>query len=102
MPDLTDTARRSLVGMDRLLLAIKSTGGFKYRQYLRGSEVEIKEMIDRAVPTLYRMVVSLIVAEEIMREPDGYSGSNRWARYEAARDELIRALAPEAVEEKAG
>jgi hypothetical protein len=68
-PELTEQLEKGLKGLDSLLLAIRASGGHKYRASFKGSNKEIDQYIEGAVPKLQGFLLSLIVAEKILQEP---------------------------------
>jgi len=58
-----------LKGLDSLLLAIRASGGHKFRAAFKGTNKEIDKYIDDAVPKLQGFLLSLIVAEAMLQEP---------------------------------
>ena len=68
-PKLTEQLENGLKGLDSLLLAVRASGGHKYRASFKGSNKEIDQYIEGAVPKLQGFLLSLIVAEAILQEP---------------------------------
>lgn len=93
MSDLTGRLARSLTGLDGILLAIRATGGFKYREQLKGTDKEIDEIVASAMPKLQGMVLALIIAEDMLKEccPEKPSWKNLWRGCEGKRwDEYLQ------------
>jgi hypothetical protein len=104
MSDLTDKIERSLKGLDGLLLAIKATGGHKFREQLKGTDKEIDEYINGTVPKVQGLLISLIIAEDMLHETctEKPSWKNLWRGCERKRwDEYIQRKKDFAVEFKA-
>lgn len=92
MSELTDKIERSLKGLDGLLLAIKATGGYKFRKQLQGTDQEIDGYIAETVPKVQGLLIALIIAEEMLQEscPEKKSWKNLWRGCEGKRwDEYV-------------
>lgn len=61
-----DEARRSILSMDRLIVAIKATGGYKYRAYVEMPAAELDRYVASCVPTLRGMALRLLAAEDVI------------------------------------
>jgi hypothetical protein len=75
--------------LDKILIGIRATGGYKYRDKLTNTDQEITAFCEGAERTLRRMVCCAVVAETVMMEPDGYSGENRMRRYAERLNEVL-------------
>jgi hypothetical protein len=87
MSELTDKIERSLKGFDGLILAIKATGGHKFREQLKGTDKEIDQYIAETVPKVQGLVISLIIAEDMLHEvcTEKPSWKNLWRGCERKR-----------------
>jgi len=86
--------KKTLESLDFLILAIKSTGGYKYREKLHLSEVEINKYIARSEQDLKKLVISLLTAEEMLQERGYWDKVPRWKEYLERRDEAMKAVKP--------
>jgi hypothetical protein len=75
--------------LDNVLIGIRATGGFKYRERLNNSDLDIAAFCEQAERKLRKMVCCAIVAETVLMEPDGYSGENRMRRYAERVKEVL-------------
>lgn len=55
--------------MDVLFLAVRATGGHKYRKAFKGTDQEVNDYIAGALPKIQAMFLALIVAEDMLQEP---------------------------------
>jgi hypothetical protein len=62
-------AKKILKNLDVMILAIKATGGYKFRQRFQLSDRKIDQLCATSEPAIRKMVVSLIVAEAMLQEP---------------------------------
>lgn len=92
MPDIAGYVERTLQGLDAVLLAIRASGGYKFRQFLHGTDKEIEEQVVEAIPKLRYLVLSLIMAEDMLKEFCPRCGLERWAVYCERRENLLAAL----------
>jgi hypothetical protein len=102
MPDITESVERGLTGLDALLLAVRASGGYKYRKSFKGTQQEVDEAVGQAVPKLRSIVIALILAETMLAEsvPVKFSLKDiwkprdlkRWDEYVMRRVELFKAL----------
>jgi len=93
MPDLQTEVERSLAGLDGILLAIKASGGYKYRAFLKGSEKEIDDHLKEAIPKLRGMIVSLVLAEYMLQEDTNREWQGgRWEEYLERRQSTLDAI----------
>ena len=75
--------------LDNVLIGIRATGAFKYRDKLAMTDVDIAAFCEQAETKLRRMVVCTVVAETVLLEPDGYAGENRMRRYAERLKEVL-------------
>jgi len=77
-------AKKVLSNLDNMILAIKATGGYKERKKFRLSDREIDRLCAGSEPAIRETAVSLVVAEEMLREP-APSIHSRWDEYQRRR-----------------
>jgi len=58
----------TLNNLDMALVAIRATGGYKYRKLVPLSEEKIEKWVDHAIKALREMSVNLLVAEAMLEE----------------------------------
>lgn len=75
--------------LDNVLIGIRATGGYKYRDRLAMTDGDIGAFCESAERKLRKMVCCAIVAETVMMEPDGYAGENRMRRYAERVKEVL-------------
>lgn len=92
MPDLKETVERSLKGLARILHAVQASGGHKYREQLKCTDKELEVLIGESVPKLQLIVVSLVLAEAMLKERKLMVGGDRWGEYEERRNVLLASL----------
>lgn len=63
--------RNAVENVGMITLAIKSTGGYKFKEKLGMSESDATEFVEKAEGILLRTVISLIVAEHWIDEQTG-------------------------------
>ena len=83
--------QKVLNGLDSIILAIKAKGGYKFRQRFRVSDKEIDLYLADCEGRLRMMVISLLVAEEMLQEP-APSIHPRWDEYEERRKDKVEEL----------
>ncbi len=84
--------KKILESLDFLILAIKASGGYKYQDKLKLSEVERDKYIARSETNLKTMVVSLLTAEEMLQERGYWDKVPRWQEYQERREEALKAV----------
>ena len=96
--DLQKRVDETLSNLDQAILAIKSTGGYKFRKQLPLSDEKIDKWVDHAIKALREMSVNLLVAEAMLEEKPptilAYifrkaSRQPRWAEYQKRRREYL-------------
>jgi hypothetical protein len=92
MQDLKSTTKRSLDELGGLLRAIQARGGYKYREAMKATDKELDEFIASGVPRLQIIVMSLVVAETMLKERKLLVGGDRWGEYEERRQALLASL----------
>jgi hypothetical protein len=80
-----------LAGLDRIILGIKAKGGYKERQNFHLSDHELDLFLAECEQRLRIMVVSLVVAEAMLREPPP-SIHPRWEEYQGRREIVVAEL----------
>ena len=84
-------AKKILKNLDVIILAIKATGGYKFRQRFQLSDRKIDQLCATSEPDIRKMAVSLIVAEAMLRElPPAIHP--RWEEYQRRRKECMAEL----------
>ena len=81
---------KTLKSLDLLILAFKAQGGYKYRKHFRLSERELDIFLAGSEANLKKMVISLMVAEEMLQEPGYWDRTPRWNKYLERRDEAMK------------
>ncbi len=84
--------KKILKSLDYLILAIKSSGGYKYRERLKLSEREIDLYIAGSESNLKKMVISQMVAEEMLQERGYWDKVPRWQEYQERREEALKVV----------
>ncbi len=84
--------KKILESLDYLILAIKASGGYKYQEKLKLSEVERDKYIARSEINLKTMVVSLLTAEEMLQERGYWDKEPRWAEYQERREAAMKVV----------
>ena len=88
----------TLSNLDQAIMAIKATGGWKYREQLPLSADKIDKWVDHAIKALQEMSVNLLVAEAMLEEKPPsvlayiFRKANRqprWAEYQQRRREYL-------------
>ncbi len=82
--------KKILESIDYLILAIKSSGGYKYRERLKLSEVEINKYLAKSERDLKVMVISLLTAEEMLQELGYWDKGTRWQEYRERREAALK------------
>jgi len=91
----------TLNNLDMALVAIKSTGGYRFRKQIPLSEEKIDKWVDHAIKALQEMSVNLLVAEALLEEPPPsilayiFRKENRrprWDIYRQRRGQYLAAL----------
>ena len=59
---------KNLKGLDNIILMIKARGGWKFREKVRASDVEIDRIIGRAEQDLRMIVLQNMVALDVLEE----------------------------------
>ncbi len=67
-------------------------GGYKYRERLKLSEVEINKYLAKSESNLKNMVVSLLTAEEMLQERGYWDKEPRWQEYQERREEALKVV----------
>ena len=92
--NLQDRIYETLSNLDQAILAIKATGGWKYREQLPMPADKIDKWVDHAIKALQEMSVNLLVAEAMLGEKPPsilayiFRKANRqprWAEYQRRR-----------------
>lgn len=80
--------RETIAGLDRVVMAVKATGGYKFRALVEPPmpEEELERFVQRAEPELRGMALRLIAAEYII-EKYGHE-----ADFELTRGDISRML----------
>ncbi len=84
--------KKILESLDYLILAIKASGGYKYQEKLKLSEVERDKYIAKSEINLKTMVVSLLTAEEMLQERGYWDKVPRWQEYQERRKEALKVI----------
>ena len=84
-------AKKVLKNLDVMILAIKATGGYKFRQRFQLPDREIDKLCVQSEPAIRKMVVSLIVAEAMLQER-APSIHPRWEEYLQRRMDCMAEL----------
>ncbi len=84
--------KKILESLEFLILAIKASGGYKYQEKLKLSEVERGKYIARSEINLKTMVVSLLTAEEMLQERGYWDKEPRWQEYQERREEAMKEM----------
>ena len=84
-------AKKVLSNLDNMILAIKATGGYKERKKLHLTDLEIDKLCANSEPSIRKMAISLVVAEDMLQEP-APSIHSRWEEYERRRGECMEEL----------
>ena len=91
----------TLSNLAAAILAIRATGGYKFREQLPLSADKIDKWVDHAIKALQEMSVNLLVAEAMLSEKPpsilAYifrkaSRQPRWAEYQRRRREYLAVL----------
>ncbi len=61
--------QKMLKHLDTRILAIRASGGYKYRSSFKLSDLEFEQFYTETVGKLQLMTISLTVAEQILSEP---------------------------------
>ncbi len=111
MSDLAGNIDKALDGLESLLFSVRATGGYKYRAVFKGTDKEVDEYIAKAVPKLRAMIISLVLAEEMLQEPCPNKvrlkqtgkpcGHVRWAEYVERRKTLFAETDKRQIEKQA-
>lgn len=67
--DLQKRIDDTLNNLDMALVAIRATGGYRFRKQIPLSEEKIDKWVDHAIKALQEMSVNLLVAEALLEEP---------------------------------
>ena len=89
--ELQKDIKKALGNIDRMILAIKATGGYKERKKFRLSDREINRLCTTSEPAIRKMAVSLVVADAMLRTP-APSIHSRWDEYQRRRAEHMAEL----------
>lgn len=54
-----------------IIMAIKAEGGYKYRKYIKISDIELAEYTKRAEATIYMLIEKVRILEKIINTPKG-------------------------------
>lgn len=84
--------KKTLESLDFFILAIKTQGGYKYREKLKLSEKELEMYIAGSESNLKNMIISLLIAEEILQERGYWDKEPRWQEYQERREEALKAV----------
>ena len=91
----------TLGNLDQAILAIRATGGYRFREQLPLSAEKIDKWVDHAIKALQEMSVNLLVAEKMLEEkPPPILNyiffkkyrQPRWAEYQQRRREYLFAV----------
>lgn len=85
------TAKQVLKDLDRMLLAIRATGGYYVRKDIPLSKHKIDRLCEESEPKIREMAVRLVVAETMLQEPPP-SLHPRWKEYVRRRKECLEQL----------
>ncbi|GAG32469.1 unnamed protein product [marine sediment metagenome] len=83
--------QKVMSGLDNIILAIKAKGGYKFRQRFQASDKELDLFLADCEGRLRMMVISLLVAEQMLQEP-APSAHPRWDEYEGRRKDVVEEL----------
>ena len=89
--ELQRQIQKALNKLDQMIVAIKATGGYKERKKLRLSAREIDQLCTSSESAIRKTVVSLVVAEAMLREP-APSIHPRCDEYQRRRAEIMAEL----------
>ena len=91
----------TLGNLDQAILAIRATGGYRFREQLPLSADKIDKWVDHAIKALQEMSVNLLVAEAMLEEKPPsvlayiFRKANRqprWAEYQQRRRKYLTVL----------
>jgi len=75
-------AKQTVGGIDAIVLALKASGGYKYRERIQLSGPELDVFVATAEARIRELYRHLQVAEKMMREPPPSSNHMpRWEEY---------------------
>jgi len=57
-----------LHNLEAAIVAIRSTGGYKYRQQIKLPDEKIEKWVDHAIRALQEMTINLLIAEMFLQE----------------------------------
>ena len=84
--------KKVLGSLDFLILTIRATGGYKYRERLKLSETELNKHLVRSEQDLKTMTISLLTAEEMLQERGYWDKVPRWQEYQERREEAMKVV----------
>jgi hypothetical protein len=81
--EVLSKTREALKAASRIIIGIQATGGYRYRQMIKASDVEIQKFCMESLGNFQRLYVEHVVAEAMLAEIDNrlFSGS-RWEEYQ--------------------
>lgn len=83
--------KQALRAANGLALAIKANGGYRYRERLKVSEIEAKQICENSEMVLRELMMRLGVAEAMLKEPPP-SFHARWDEYQGRLADARRML----------
>jgi len=82
--------KKNIEKVNLFILSAKAMGGYKYRQMLKGSDKEIQDFMENIAAAIKTAVVSIHVAEEMLKEPGYWDRKTRWEEYQQRVAEAIK------------
>lgn len=87
--DLKKRIEKILKDSDDMILACKAKGGYRFREQFRCTDLELEKKLKQCEIKIRATAVSLVVAEEMLREPPP-SIHSRWDDYIRRRNEALK------------
>lgn len=85
---------RAMKSLDRVILAVRATGGHKYRAQIKATDQEIEGLVAAAEARFRGLAVSNIIALSMLTEPD-FFGRNRLVEFQDRLQEALTSAAAE-------
>lgn len=86
-------ATETMAMLEKLIVAIRATGGYKYRAFVHMPEEELDRFVAGAMPTLRGMALRLIAAEDVI-ERYGHGYDYKLTMGDVARAVEAKEVAP--------
>lgn len=80
--------RRSMEQLDQVLLGVRATGGFKFREKIRKPTGEINAFVESAEKKIRGLTISSIISLSMLAERD-FFGRNRLEEYQVRVQEAL-------------